>query len=143
MDKEPLIKFIRDTISSFNFPVSRQVLEDISSYYEPKSFDKYELFVTEGKIAAANFFMTEGFMRSFTYNLEGEEVTTHFFYKNGPVFEGLSLYTKARSMENIQAITECRGFLLSVDNLNMLFHSVPEFREFVRAMLVTEFVAHK
>jgi CRP-like cAMP-binding protein len=143
MDKEPIIKFIRETLSTANFPVSRQVLEGIVSYYEPKSFDKYELFVTEGKINSSNLFMTEGFMRSFTHNLEGEEVTTHFYYKNSPVFEAFSLYTKAKSMENIQAITECHGFLLSVDNLNMLFHSVPEFREFGRAMLVREFVAHK
>jgi CRP-like cAMP-binding protein len=143
MEKEPIIKFIRDTLSSFNFPVSREVLEHIAGYFEPKSFDKYELFVTEGKVAAENFFMTEGFMRSYTHNLEGEEVTTYFFCSNRPVFEALSLYTKARAIENIQAITECHGFLLSFENLNMLFHSVPEFREFGRAMLVKEFAAYK
>ena len=143
MDKEPIIKFIRDTLSSINVSVSRQVLEGIAGYFEPKSFEKYELFVTEGKISSGNFFMTEGFMRAFTHNPEGEEVTTYFFYKNRPVFEAFSLYTKARAIENIQAITECHGFLLSFDNLNLLFHSVPEFREFGRAMLVGEFVAHK
>lgn len=143
MDKEPIIKFIRETLSTANLSVSRPVLEDIVGYFEPKRFDKYELFVTEGKISSSNFFMTEGFMRSFTHNLEGEEVTTHLFYKNQPVFEALSLYTKTRSMENIQAITECYGFLLSFDHLNMLFHSVTEFRDFGRAMLVREFAAYK
>ena len=46
-------------------------------------------------------------------------------------------------MENIQAITECHGFFLSIEKLNALFHSLPEFREFGRAMLVKEFAAYK
>ena len=143
MDKEPIIQFIRNTLLSSDLSVSRQALEKIAGYFEPRSFDKYELFVTEGKISSASFFMMEGFMRSFANNLEGEEVTTNFFYKNRHVFEAVSLFTKTRSMENIQAITECHGFLLSFDDLNMLFHSVPEFREFGRTMLVREFAAYK
>jgi CRP-like cAMP-binding protein len=87
--------------------------------------------------------MTDGFMRSYTHNLKGEEVTTGFFTKNRPVSEATSLFTQTRSMENIQAVTECHGFLLSLEKLNMLFHSVPEFREFGRTMLAKEFAAYK
>jgi CRP-like cAMP-binding protein len=46
-------------------------------------------------------------------------------------------------MENIQAITECHGFLLPFERLDSLFHSIPEFREFGRGMLVREFAAYK
>jgi CRP-like cAMP-binding protein len=143
MDKSPLIIFIRDMLSSSDLSVSSQVLEDIADYFEPKSFDKYELFVTEGKISTDNFFMTEGFMRAFTHTPKGEEVTTYFFNKNSHVSEVTSLFTRTRSMENIQAITACHGFLLSIEKLNMLFHSVPEFREFGRTMLAKEFAAYK
>lgn len=143
MDKEPLIIFIRDTLLSSRFSASRQVLEDIAGYFEPQHFDKYELFVKEGQVSTGNFFMTEGFMRAYTHNTEGEEVTTYFFTKNNHVSEITSLFTGTRSMENIQAITACDGFLLSIEKLNILFHSVPEFREFGRAMLVKEFTAYK
>lgn len=143
MNKEPLIIFIRDALSFSHLPPSRQVLEEIAGCFEPKSFDKNELFVKEGQISTGNFFMTEGFMRAFTRNTEGEEVTTAFFNKNSHVCEITSLFTRTRSMENIQAITVCHGFFLSLEKLNMLFHSVPEFREFGRAMLVKEFTAYK
>lgn len=143
MDKEVLIIFIRDTLSSSNLSISRQVLENITDHFEPRRFDKNELFVTEGKVSTGTFFMTEGFMRAFTHDLEGEEVTTYFFNKNGHVSEATSLFNRTRSMENIEAITECHGLFLSIEKLNRLFHSVPEFREFGRAMLVKEFAAYK
>ncbi|NML37246.1 Crp/Fnr family transcriptional regulator [Chitinophaga sp. G-6-1-13] len=143
MDKEPLITFVRDTLSTSHLSPSRQVLEDIAGYFEPKSFDKDELFVKEGQVSTGSFFMTEGFMRAFTRNTEGEEVTTYFYNKNSHVSEITSLFTRTRSMENIQAVTACHGLFLSFEKLNTLFHSVPEFREFGRAMLVKEFTAYK
>ncbi|MBO9730723.1 MAG: Crp/Fnr family transcriptional regulator [Chitinophaga sp.] len=143
MDKEPLIISIRNTLSSSPLSPSSQVLEEIASHFEPKSFDKNELFVKEGQVSTGSFFMTDGFMRTFINNTEGEEVTTYFFTKNGHVSEITSLFSRTRSMENIQSITACHGFFLSIEKLNTLFHSVPEFREFGRAMLVREFTAYK
>jgi CRP-like cAMP-binding protein len=143
MDKEPIINFIRDTLLSSNLPISRQLLEDIVSHFEPKGFARNDYFVTAGKVNAHHFFMTEGFMRAFTHNPEGAEVTTAFFNGNSHVWEANSLITQARSMENIQAITDCRGFLLSFEKSNALFHTVPEFREFGRRMLLKEFAAYK
>jgi CRP-like cAMP-binding protein len=143
MDKEPIIIMIQNALSSLQVSVSRRVLEDIADYYEPKSFAKYEFFVTEGKVSTGAFLMTEGFMRAFTHNPEGEEVTTYFYGKSGHVSEATSLFSRTRSVENIQALTECHGLFLSIDKINTLFHSVPEFREFGRAMLVKEFTAYK
>lgn len=143
MDKEPLIIFVRDTLSSSHLSPSRQVLEDIAGHFDPKNFEKDELFVREGQVSTGSFFMTEGFMRAFTRNPEGEEVTTYFYNSHQHVSEITSLFTRTRSMENIQAVTACHGFLLSIEKLNTLFHSVPAFREFGRAMLVKEFTAYK
>jgi CRP-like cAMP-binding protein len=143
MDKEPVINFIQGTLSSSNVRVSRQLLEDIVAYFEPKSFARHDYFVSAGKVHTHHFFMTEGFMRAFTHNPEGAEVTTDFFNSNSHVWEANSFITQARSMENIQAITNCQGFLLSFEKSNALFHSVPEFREFGRRMLLKEFAAYK
>jgi len=143
MSKEPVINFIRDTLLSSNLPISRQLLEDIVEHFEPKSFARNDYFVAMGKVSTHHFFMAEGFMRAFTHNPEGEEVTTDFFNSNRPVFEANSFITQTKSIENIQAITNCRGFLLSFEKQNALFHSVPEFREFARRMLLKEFAAYK
>ena len=143
MSKEPIINFIRDTLLSSNLPISRQLLEDIVEQFEPQSFSRNDYFVSMGKVNTHHFFMTEGFMRAFTYNPEGEEVTTDFFNSNRHVWEANSFITQAISLENIQAITNCQGFLLSFEKSNALFHTVPEFREFGRRMLLKEFAAYK
>jgi CRP-like cAMP-binding protein len=59
------------------------------------------------------------------------------------VFEPSSFFLSVPSSENIQAVTECKGYHTTFEKLNGLFHSIPEFREFGRTILVTEFVAFK
>ena len=143
MNKEPVINFIRDTLLSANVSISRQLLEEIVDHFEPKSFARHDYFVAIGKVNAHHFFMTEGFMRAFTHTPEGEEVTTYFFSGSRPVFEANSFITQTRSVENIQAITDCQGFLLSFEKSNELFHAIHEFRDFGRRMLLNEFAAYK
>ena len=82
-------------------------------------------------------------MRAYTFDTDGNEVTTYFYPKNRVIFEAASFFQQALSTENIQALTNCKGYYATFEKLNMLFHSVPEFREFGRAMLVKEFVAYK
>ena len=143
MNREPIINYIRSTLLSSNVPISRELLEDVVGNFEPVSFARHDYFVTAGKVNEHHFFMTEGFMRAYTHNLDGEEVTTEFFNCNRPVFEPNSFITQTRSVENIQAITNCEGFLVSFEKSNELFHAIPEFREFGRRMLLNEFAAHK
>jgi CRP-like cAMP-binding protein len=143
ISKESIVKFISDALSSSNLRAPKECLENIADHLEPASFARNEFFVTEGKVNTHHFFMTEGFMRAFTHNPEGEEVTTNFFKKEAHVFEANSLFTQTRSMESIQAITHCEGFLLSFETSNKLFHTYPQFREFGRLTLVREFTAYK
>jgi CRP-like cAMP-binding protein len=143
MNKEPVINFIRNTLLSSNVSISRQLLEGIVCHFEPRSFVRHDYFLSVGKVNTHHFFMAEGFMRAFTNNPEGEEVTTDFFNCNRPVFEANSFITQSKSLENIQAITDCRGFLVSFQKSNELFHTIPEFREFGRRMLLNELAAHK
>lgn len=82
-------------------------------------------------------------MRAYTLDTKGNEVTTNFFTQQRIVFEVSSFFLHAISTENIQALTDCRGYCLSFDQLNTLFHAIPQFREFGRTMLVKEFVRFK
>ncbi|MDE3144832.1 MAG: Crp/Fnr family transcriptional regulator [Bacteroidota bacterium] len=138
MYKELLTNFIRN-----NLPVSKQILDNIAEHFEERVFNKNDYFLKEGKISNDYLFLEEGFMRAFTFDVNGNEVTTYFYSKNRVVFEASSFFMRTISTENIQAVTNCKGFSITYDKLNMLFHSVPEFREFGRTMLVKEFVAFK
>ncbi|CAN5251578.1 Crp/Fnr family transcriptional regulator [soil metagenome] len=138
MNKESLRNYIQH-----NSPASRQIVETIADYFEPREFAKNDFFLKEGKVSTDYLFLTEGMMRAFSVDTEGNEVTTYFYPKNRMVFEAASFFTQANSVETIQAVTVCKGFTITFDKLNELFHSIPEFREFGRLMLVKGFVEFK
>jgi len=82
-------------------------------------------------------------MPAFTHNLTGAEVTTYFYTPNGPVFEAALLFAREKSPENVQALTDCKGYSTTFEKLNALFHYVPEFRASGRTMLVKEFSQYR
>jgi CRP-like cAMP-binding protein len=82
-------------------------------------------------------------MRGFAHDTDGNEVTTSFFSANQVVFEVSSFFNRVPSKENIQAIEDCYGWFITYDQLNHLFHSLPEFRDFGRSILVKGFAALK
>lgn len=138
MNKELLINFI-----GYNLPTSKKILFEIAEHFEERLFVKNDYFLKEGQVSNDYLFLADGFMRAFTFDTDGNEVTTYFYTKNRVVFEASSFFMRTVSTENIQAVTDCKGFAITFEKLNMLFHSIPEFREFGRAMLVKEFSAYK
>jgi len=85
----------------------------------------------------------KGFMRSYSFDPDGNEVTTAFHNNGYPVFEVASFFNRSPSKENIQALIDCQGWTITYEQLNMLFHSVTEFREFGRSILVKGFASLK
>lgn len=140
MDNLPLINFIKSNIP--NIPIDEQSLQEITEQFEVKTLQKDDYLLKEGKIS--NYcFLSQGFLRVFTLDTEGSEVTTYFYSNERVVFDVASFFLKLPSTENIQAMTECKVYVTNFEKLNKLFHSVPEFREFGRQMIVQEFVAYK
>ncbi|MEI6409636.1 MAG: Crp/Fnr family transcriptional regulator [Bacteroidota bacterium] len=140
MNTEPLLNFIKATIP--HFKLDEQGLLKTAECFEELELEKGEFLVKIGK-PSGYFIMLEGYLRAYTFNEEGEEITTYFFPANRVVFEVASFFQGLPSEENIIALTKCKGFYTSFGKLNGIFHAVPEFREFGRAVLVKEFVAYK
>lgn len=140
MNKEPLKEFIKTNIP--HIPIDELSLQLIADQFEEKILQKDDYLLKEGKVSAY-YFLSTGFLRVFTFNTEGTEVTTYFYSQNRVVFDAASFFLKVPSSENIQAMTECKVYMTDFEKLNMLFHSVPAFREFGRKILVQEFVAYK
>ncbi len=140
MDKEHLINFIKENIP--NVPVSSQSLISIAEQFDEKTYKQGSYLLKEGKVSDY-FYLSEGFLRVFTYDTDGNEITTYFYSRGHIVFDASSFFLRIPSTENIQAVTECKGYLTNFERLNALFHQVPEFREFGRQIIVKEFVAYK
>lgn len=140
MDKSGLLNFVRKNIP--NVPLDEQSLQIIADQFEEKTLQKDDYVLKEGKISAYHF-LEDGLLRVFTFDSEGNEVTTYFYSQQRVVLDVASFFLKTASTENIQAMTNCKIYSTDFAKLNKLFHSVAAFREFGRQMLVNEFVAYK
>ena len=116
---------------------------EIANHFSQKTVRKNEFFLREGNHCNEYLFLEKGFMRAFAHDTEGNEVTTDFYSDKQVVFEVASFFQRTISKENIQALTDCEGWYITYDQLNMLFHSLPEFRDFGRSILVKGFAALK
>lgn len=109
---------------------------EIASLFRAKTIAKNNFLLTEGKVSNDYVFLESGVMRAYTHDVDDNEVTTGFYISKQLVFEPASFFNQIPSRENIQAVTDCVGWSITFEQLNHLFHSMPEFREFGRSILV-------
>lgn len=136
--QKTLIDFIKRAI-----PIADKIAVEIATHYEPVIFCKNDFILKEGQICNATIFLESGWIRTFTFDVKGNEITTGFYTKNTLVFEVASFFKRTPTKEYIQALTDCVTWSLSYEKLQLLFHTVPEFREFGRLNLVNGFSAAK
>lgn len=123
--------------------VSLSGAEDIAAHFRGKSLGRNEYFLKAGQVSNEYLFVEEGFLRAFAYDVNGNDVTTAFYSGNQVVFEVSSYFERVPSKENIQALQPTHGLYITYEELNNLFHSLPEFRNFGRSILVKGFAALK
>ena len=138
MKNEQLINFLRNT----NL-VSTPIAERIALEFIPQKIAANHFVLREGVISDEYIFLESGFMRAFVHDIEGNEVTTNFYSANQLVVEVSSFFTRTKSKENIQALADSVYWAIDYEQLNNLFHTQPEFREFGRFILVKAFATFK
>jgi CRP-like cAMP-binding protein len=134
--------FVNQFFARF-LPDAPELRQAISAHFEPVAIPRNALILEAGNVSNMYYLLESGFLRAFTIDVEGNEVTTAFYCPGNVVFEPYSFFMRAPSGESFQAITDCSAYQVSFEKLNMLFHSIPEFRELGRGILVKEFAAYK
>jgi CRP-like cAMP-binding protein len=119
--------------------VSTRTAEVIALEFSPKNIPAGQFLLKEGMFCNEYLFLESGFMRAFAHDTDGNEVTTNFYTAGQMVFEVSSFFNRVKSRENIQAVDDCIGGVITYEQLNNLFHTLPEFREFGRSVLVKGF----
>lgn len=138
MESTALINFLKNAPQ-----LNNHTALTIANQFQYKELKKGELFLNAGRISDEYLFLERGFIRSYLFDTEGNEITLNFYSQNELVFEVASFFQRVPAQEYFEATTNCSGWVLTYEKLNMLFHSLPEFREFGRAALVKGFVAFK
>lgn len=132
--KQSLLRFIQ---SIHPMPLENAV--QIADNFEEKHFAKNDFLLKEGKVCNEYYVMEKGFARAFAFDPDGNDVTTAFYSSNQVVCELFSFFKRIPSGENIQALDDCKVWCLTFDQLQVVFHSMPQFREFGRTILVNAY----
>jgi CRP-like cAMP-binding protein len=138
MTRANLTSFILNTI-----PIHPKKVEDIAAHFSAITITKNDYFINAGKHNNRYLYLEEGFIRAFTFDPDGNEISTGFYSANQMVFEVAAFFQQTISQENYQALENCSGWYIDFEQLQSLFHSIPEFREFGRMILVKGFIAFK
>ncbi len=134
MNREILEKYLTSLL-----PMSRDKAVFFADQFEPIALQKNEFLLRENKISEDTFVMESGYIRSFTCDNNGEEVTTNIYSAPCFVNDFLSFFKQVPGSENFQCLTDCKLWTMTYENVQTCFHSYPEFREFGRMMLVTNY----
>ena len=128
--------FLNSIFKPENF--NPEELELILMQFEEVDFKKNEYLIEKGRVANYYYFLETGYLRSFTIDLEGNDITTKFFSENDIVIDWYSYFLKKPCKESIQALTQGKCWKISFSNFMKLFH-IEAFREVGRTRLINNY----
>ncbi len=134
MNKDRLIQFIQNV-----FPVSTSKAEQIAENYKAKEVARNDFILKAGSVCSASYFIEEGLVRAYTFDLEGNDVTTAFYPENTYATDMFSFFKQVPSGEYMQALTDCKTWRLTYEDMQDSFHNIPEFREFGRSNIIDNY----
>lgn len=133
-DRIYLVQFIQA-----NLAVSNIKAEEIANRFAQKTLFKNDILLEEGKVCNEYYFLVSGFVRAYTYDINSNDITTGFYWNNQVACELFSFFKQVPAKETFQALTDCNTWYITFNDLQIAFHSMPEFREFGRAILVSAY----
>lgn len=134
MHQAGLIQFIQQVL-----PMSPVKVGLIVEKFRPMKISRNSYILKAGSICSQSHFIDRGIMRAYTYDLEGNEVTTAFYTKNTFASDMLSFFKRSAAKEYIQAITDCESWFITYEDMQDSFHAIPEFREYGRLNIVNQY----
>jgi CRP/FNR family transcriptional regulator, anaerobic regulatory protein len=113
-----------------NVNLSEDLKQTVEQYFTPLQVSKNTIIEEEGKVPQHLYFVNEGYLRSFYYDNDGDEVTTYLATPNYYMASFLSLSQQKVSNENIETITDCSLLKISREDFLKIIEKYPDFREY-------------
>ncbi len=101
-----------------------------TEYFVTLQVTKNTIIEAEGKVPQHLYFINEGYMRSFYYDDNGDEVTTYLAAPNQYMAAFLSLSQQKKSQENLETITDCQLLKVHRDNFMTLIEKNAAFKDY-------------
>jgi CRP-like cAMP-binding protein len=114
------------------YNLTAEELEISQKAWKPKSVSAKDYFVEEGKIAKEVAFIESGLFRSFFYDDNANDITTHFFQPGTVLISMKSFNNQVPSKENIVAMEDSKLYVMNYDETMELFKQVPAWRQITK-----------
>ncbi|GAA4886788.1 hypothetical protein GCM10023311_07800 [Flaviramulus aquimarinus] len=111
-------------------------IDEIYSKLISKTIQKKDYILREGQICKSNYFIINGLVRSFYIDDKGNEKITQFALENWWVTNMESFIKKNPSLSSIQALEKTEILIISKEELEKLYISIPKLERLFR--IVTE-----
>lgn len=111
-------------------------IDEVFSKLTPKTFQKKDYILKEGKICTSKFFIISGLVRSFYIDNKGNEKITQFAIENWWVTNMESFIKNTPSDISIQALEKTEILIIDKEELERLFFSIPKLERLFR--IITE-----
>jgi CRP-like cAMP-binding protein len=134
MNKEKIRKYIQ-----LINPMPDEKAFELTEDFEYFAFPKHSFLIIENKIIKQTYFLETGYIRSFTHDKDGLEVTTNIYSSPCFVNDFSSFFKQLPAKQNFQTITGCEGWTMNLENVEKYFHNSPEFREFGRLLVLNHY----
>jgi CRP-like cAMP-binding protein len=134
MNRKPIQEYIQATIQ---MPNEKAVL--LAEKFELLELPKHELLLTENQLSKNTYILESGIIRSFTLDTNGNEVTTNLYAPFCFINDVMAFFKQIPASESFETLTPCRLWKMSYEDVQTNFHGIPEFREFGRMMLITNY----
>jgi CRP-like cAMP-binding protein len=134
MNKDHLIRFVQSIL-----PINTGKAEQAVEKFQARDFSRNDYLLKEGAVCNESYYIEEGIIRSYTFDFDGNDVTTAFYSKKMFACNLLSFFKRTPSKEYIQAITDCQTWYITYEDMQESFHTIPEFREFGRQNIINQF----
>jgi CRP-like cAMP-binding protein len=100
--------------------------------FEPTIRPAKSFFLESGMIANCLGYLRSGLMRSFFYDDQANDITTHFFQAGSVVISMKSFNDQVPARENIIAIEDCELDVITYTKMTELTELVPSWRQIAK-----------
>ena len=112
-----------------------------SAFLIEKKILKKEFLLKEGEVCNYSGFVTEGCLRTFIRNHDGNENVTRFAIEDYWVGDLYSYLTGDISPYNIEATIDSTVLLIHKNDMEKVYEQVPKFERFFRIMVQRGYIA--
>lgn len=120
---------LTDTIKTV-VKISDADIERCKEYFEPVLLPKNKIVEEEGHIPKYLYFVISGYMRLFSYNDNGDEVTSHINCPPGFITSYIHFINQTRATENVECITDCELLRITKKDLDSLIQQSAAIKDY-------------